>query len=243
MKFPTGQEPFDAHADGYDAVLNRGLGLTGEGREFYARGRVRWTARCLSRQRFKPQTVLDFGCGTGDTVPLLRECLRPQRVVGVDTSTRSLEIAQTRCRAADCRFVLPVDLEAASGSFDLVYTNGVFHHIPPDERLPVLQRLHGWLHPGGFLAFWENNAWHPGTRWIMSRVAFDRDAQPFGAGTARRLLRRAGFDVERTDFLFVFPRALGWLRRTEPWLSRLPLGGQYQVLARRPLRPGSPTAP
>ena len=40
--------------------------------------------------------------------------------------------------------------------------------------------------------------------------------------------------LPRTDFLFVFPRVLGWLRGVEPRLARWPLGAQYLVLGRRP---------
>jgi hypothetical protein len=39
--------------------------------------------------------------------------------------------------------------------------------------------------------------------------------------------------VERTEFHFVFPRLLKWLRGLEPWLRGVPAGGQYLVVARR----------
>jgi len=54
------------------------------------------------------------------------------------------------------------------------------------------------------------------------------------SGSRTRLLRRAGFEVIRTDHLFIFPRQLAFLRPLEALVSRLPIGGQYQVLARRP---------
>jgi hypothetical protein len=41
-------------------------------------------------------------------------------------------------------------------------------------------------------------------------------------------------EVIGTDFLFIFPKLLGWLRGLEPWVTRLPLGAQYQVLCRKP---------
>ena len=44
-------------------------------------------------------------------------------------------------------------------------------------------------------------------------------------------------EVLRTDFLFIFPRVLKWLRWIEPLVSRLPLGGQYLVLGRKPGAP------
>lgn len=90
------------------------------------------------------------------------------------------------------------------------------------------------LRPGGYFAFWENNPWNPGTVAIMRRIPFDRDAIMISPTEARRLLGAAGFEVVSVDSLFYFPRMLSWLRPLEPALSRLPLGGQYLALARRP---------
>ncbi len=68
----------------------------------------------------------------------------------------------------------------------------------------------------------------------MNRVSFDRDAILLGPVAGRNLLSAAGFEILSTSFLFVFPRILGWFRVLEPGMSRLPLGGQYQLLARKP---------
>ena len=67
----------------------------------------------------------------------------------------------------------------------------------------------------------------------MKRIPFDRDAVVLSAPETRRLTRQAGLKVVRTDFLFIFPRFLKWLRACEPALCQLPLGAQYQVLARK----------
>ena len=69
----------------------------------------------------------------------------------------------------------------------------------------------------------------------MSRIPFDRDAIMVWPRGARRLLREAGFETVSTDFVFIFPAVLHFLRGLEPWLCQAPLGGQYLVLARRPL--------
>ncbi len=86
------------------------------------------------------------------------------------------------------------------------------------------------LRPGGYFAFWENNPWNPGTRWIMSRTPIDRDAITISPREARRLLQSTGFRVLSVDSLFYFPRSLGWFRPLEKALTRLPLGGQYLAL-------------
>lgn len=117
---------------------------------------------------------------------------------------------------------------------DLVYCNGVFHHISAGERPGAIEQVFKALKPGGLFALWENNPWNPVTRYAMSRVPFDRDAILVWPTQARRLLRSAGFEVLRTDFVFFFPAGLRKLRFLEPHLCKLPLGGQYLVLARKP---------
>lgn len=99
----------------------------------------------------------------------------------------------------------------------------------------MVRRLRDSLSSGGLLALWENNPWNPGTRLVMSRVAFDRDAVTLSSREAARMVTAAGLGVVRTDYFFLFPRALRALRFLEPPLSKAPLGAQYQVLCRRPL--------
>lgn len=67
----------------------------------------------------------------------------------------------------------------------------------------------------------------------MSRIPFDRDAIPLSPSEARSLVVDVGFEVLRTDFLFIFPGWLKPLRWLERFVSCLPFGGQYQVLCRK----------
>jgi hypothetical protein len=106
--------------------------------------------------------------------------------------------------------------------------------VPPDERQEQLKYIFGSLRKGGLFAFWENNPWNLGTRIVMSRIPFDRDAKTITAGAARRMLKRTGFQVLRTDFLFIFPHFLRWLRPLEALATRFPFGAQYQILCRKP---------
>lgn len=221
---------FDAYAAEYDASLKRGLQLTGAGKEHYAEQRVlllRDRLRALGMER--PARVLDFGCGDGDAAPILRAVLGAREVVGVDPSEAMLDRA--RNRHAWATFVTP-DRLGALGRFDAAYCNGVFHHIPRAERLVAALSVRAALAPGAAWGFWENNSWNPGTRLVMSRVEFDRDADLLSPPAARRLLGAAGFDVVRTDHLFVLPIGSPTVRRLERAISRLPLGGQYMVLVR-----------
>ncbi|MGC2194318.1 MAG: class I SAM-dependent methyltransferase [Terriglobales bacterium] len=232
MRGPT---EFDQFADNYDECLNQALAASGEGKEYFARGRVEWLARCLGEDRPRPRSVLDYGCGTGDTATLLRELLQSESVLGLDVSQRSLERAERDHGSSTCRFIKFSEYQP-DGSVDLAYCNGVFHHIPVGERAAAVDYIYRCLQPGGIFALWENNPWNPGTRYVMYRCDFDRDAVKLSPTEAAGLLRNGGFEVLRTDYRFFFPRFLKALRSMETWLSRVPLGGQYQVLVRKPSR-------
>lgn len=226
-------DSFDRYADDYESALSRGLSVSGEDRDYFARGRVVWLARRLRELGRPVSSVLDFGCGTGDTAPHLLGELGADHVTGVDTSRPCLETAVRKFGSERVRFV-PADEFRPAGDHDLVFCNGVFHHIPPPARAERVRWIWECLRPGGLFAFWENNPWNPGTRLVMWRIPFDRGAVKVSPPEARRLLSDGGFQVLLTDFQFVFPRALRSLRGLESGLARLPLGAQYMVLARKP---------
>jgi len=230
------ERSFDAYARDYESTLDRGLSLTGESRDFYARRRVELVREACGRLGLRPAAICDYGCGTGDTVPLLAAATEAAQLVGADPSPESLAEARRRHERADTAW-LPLDaLDAPvhAARYDAVYCNGVFHHIPPAKRSDAARRIARLLRPGGAWFFWENNPLNPGTRWVMARIPFDRDAITLRAGEARRLGEAAGLGWIETSYHFYFPRALRACRSAERWLRRLPFGGQYLVVFRRP---------
>jgi SAM-dependent methyltransferase len=225
---------FDQHADIYDAELNQGLAITGETKEYFAQERVKWLARCAQRLHEQPRSALDYGCGIGDTCILLTRAFELDSVLGLDVSRRSLEVAGRRHASARCSFIEFKDY-VPQAEIDLVYCNGVFHHIPVAARDESVDYIRRCLRPGGLLAFWENNPWNPGTRYVMSRCAFDRNAVTITHSEAVRLLRRGGFQIISIHYHFIFPRFLKWFRFLELYSSSLPFGAQYQILCRKPI--------
>lgn len=226
---------FDQFADTYDEDLNRALSAgSGETKEFFARGRVQHTAACVRRLNQPAQSVLDYGCGVGDTTPLIRELFGAPYVVGLDVSPRSLEVANARYSSPQCCFST-FEEYAPSATLDVAYCNGVFHHIPLEQRGATINYIFRCLRPGGIFALWENNPWNPGTRYVMSQCVFDEDAITLTPRQARRMLSSGGFELLDTDYLFFFPNFARAFRFLEPWLVHFPLGAQYQVLCRKPL--------
>lgn len=223
---------FDHYANEYDQLLDHGLAVTGEAKEYFAKGRIDWLKACLDQVSVIPHRIMDYGCGTGAAIPLLLDQFSPESLIGVDISKKSIERASRGCdsrRAVfqECSQYVPQE------NIDLVYCNGVFHHIPLVDRKDAVNFIWRSLKPGGYFALWENNPWNPGTRYVMSRVPFDRDAVMLTARGASKLLRTSGFHVETINYLFVFPKALSRLRWVEPHLASWPLGAQYLVLCRK----------
>lgn len=231
---PHSGELFDRYSQEYESTLNRALAPSGESAGYFARRRVEWLHKLLQASGFTPFSVLDFGCGTGGSISFLKDIFRPKRLVGVDISSPCLLQARRENPDAGVEFAHCRDFTPHS-EFDLVFCNGVFHHIAPGARPSSLRYVYDSLVPGGLFAFWENNPWNPATTYVMGRCEFDQQALPISPRRAATLLRDNGFGVIHSSSFFYFPRWLKWLRRLEPALSRLPLGAQYLLIARKPV--------
>jgi SAM-dependent methyltransferase len=224
---------FDKYADTYDAELNQALAVSGEDKNYFVLGRVGSLKQFLQQLGEQPSSAIDYGCGLGDTSALLRKIFNLHLVVGLDVSLRSLERARLQHESDTCKFFAFHDY-VPQANVDMIYCNGVFHHIPVAERSSSLEYIRRCLRPGGVFALWENNPWNPGARYVMSQCSFDRDAIMISAREAVGLLREQAFQVISIHYLFFFPRFLKLFRFLEPYFSRIPLGAQYQILCRKP---------
>src|SRR5688572_13403205 len=217
---------FDQYAEDYDAALTEGLSVSGESKDYFAEGRAKWLGECLHRLGREAGEILDFGCGTGSASPYLLKLPGAKSVLGLEVSPQSLKVAERLHGAANVKFELSSSYKP-KGELDLAFCNGVFHHIPFSERHGAVKYVFESLRPGGLFSLWENNPWNPGTRYVMSRIPFDKDAITLSPLYARRMLKRANFKLLRTDFRFYFPRMLKWLRPLELLAIKIPLGSHY----------------
>ena len=137
-----------------------------------------WKYLC---KKFNIKTVLDVGCGVGATTKHFLDEFAPRAFKGVDTSAASIDVARqgyhSTEKTSDCevRFACLSDTDLLP-QYDLVYCNGVFHHIDIEKRLEAMRFIAGSLRPGGVFAFWENNPYSLPARYVMSRIPFDHDA-------------------------------------------------------------------
>lgn len=230
---------FDQYASEYDTHLAKGISLSGEGREFFARGRLESVQAFLAAAALQPRRVLEFGCGTGANLAVMSELWPEARLVGVDTSPESLRVGRARLASRGVRFLSAEECGGdETGAFDWVFCNGVFHHIVPADRDAALAFVRDRLRPGGIFTLFDNNPFNPGSHLVMRRIPFDRDARMINPYRLQARLRWLGFEQVSCRFLFVFPRLLSPLRGLERPLARWPLGAQYGVFGfRGPLSP------
>lgn len=224
---------FDRFAEEYRAMHARNIRASGETPEFFAAYKIADMAdRCRALGRV-PRTLLDFGGGTGSSLPHLRERFPAATITLADVSRRSLDIARSRDVAGvTCLHFDGAALPLPDASQDGALAACVFHHIPASEHVPLLREIRRVLAPGAPLWVFEHNPLNPLTRHAVATCPFDENAVLIRAGRLRARLRAAGFGRTRVAYRIFFPHALRGLRPLEPWLRRLPLGAQYHVEAR-----------
>ena len=138
---PDSKESFDQYAAEYDSALGQGLSVSGENKDYFARRRIEWLRDRLPKDLTSLDHVMDYGCGTGSSAPLLIDILGANAIVGTDASVKSLEIAVQNHGSEHARF-LRFDQYQPDGRFDLIYSNGVFHHIPLSERAGAVSYIY-----------------------------------------------------------------------------------------------------
>ncbi|MBT8080945.1 MAG: class I SAM-dependent methyltransferase [Gammaproteobacteria bacterium] len=105
----------------------------------------------LTREHFRPDMdVVEIGCGTGSTAIAHAPCVR--HILATDFSTRMVEIAREKARAAGIDNVtfeaLPADgLDVPDASIDVVMAHNLLHLVEDKER--VIADVHRMLKPGG----------------------------------------------------------------------------------------------
>ncbi len=231
---PEPEAEFDAHAEGYDAMLAASLAASGEDADYFAGYKIgdlarRWAAHGGGRS-VAPR-LLDFGAGVGGSIPHVRRHLPEAKLTCADVSRRSLLLAERRFGPV-ASFVhhrgLPLPFE--DGAFDLAFAACVFHHIPPGEHVSTLGELHRVLRPGGMLLVYEHNPLNPLTRRVVRSCPFDEGAILIRAGSLRARMEAAGFARVKSTYRVFFPRWLAWLRPLEDRLGWLPAGAQYHTI-------------
>ncbi|MCU0120423.1 trans-aconitate 2-methyltransferase [Pseudomonas sp. B2M1-30] len=150
------------------------------------------------------QSVVDIGCGPGNSTELLVEAFPQARVQGLDSSPDMIDAA--RKRLPQLQFdVADIDAWSDEGPFDVIFANAVLQWVPEHETL--LPALAGKLASGGSLAIqMPDNLNEPSHR-LMREIAAN-------GPWAGKLAGAAGQRTEMAD-------ASGYFSMLRPHCSRV----------------------
>ena len=226
---------FDLLADQYHHEHKANVAITGEDPEYFSEYKIADLAGFVKENKLCSAQVMDFGCGIGNSVPFLRKHFVNSELCFADVSSRSIEIAKKRFPGAERYILIDEKIPIETNSQDIVFSACVFHHITPEEHGHWLQELLRVTRPGGLLVIYEHNPLNPLTLRAVNTCPLDVNAQLIRAGSMRIRVQGAGWEHARIDYKLFFPSFLRFLRPAEKHLSRVALGAQYRVLARKPL--------
>lgn len=109
--------------------------------------------------------ILDYGCGNGiHSIPLAK--MRAKKVIGIDLSGKSLEIARVRVKKEGVEEKIEFQkmdcekMDFPDNFFDIVFDSGTFSSIDLKRAYPELKRV---LKPNGFLIGIETFGHNPFT--------------------------------------------------------------------------------
>ncbi len=97
-----------------------------------------------------PQTVLDIGCGPGNSTAVLKNTFPEARIVGIDSSADMIEKAKASYRDIEFRLCdITADMENLE-SYDVIFSNACLQWVSNHKSL--IPALFGKLNNGGVLA-------------------------------------------------------------------------------------------
>lgn len=143
--------------------------------------------------------VLDVGCGTGYFTRVMAETVGADGTAhGVDPSGGAIAHARSVTRVANCTFSegIAEHLDAPDGSYDVVVTSLMIHHLPEALRGQAMSEMFRVLRPGGsvLVAEFRPPASRIGRRLIRAHspaMAANR------IDVLEPMVRQAGFDQVR----------------------------------------------
>ncbi len=219
---------FDDYTKSYNEILRENTSFFSEDDTYFAKYKIDIVRKNITRPVSR---ILEYGCGIGRNIHLLKSAFPQAAILGSDISNESLKLA--REQNPDVEFFQEMDAKKSIEPFDLIFVAGVIHHIPVNERASAMQTLFNRLSPTGQLMIFEHNPYNPLTRKIVRDCPYDKDAVLLAPSELKRLLHQAGFVAIQNSYCLFFPPRLSKLLSLEAYLGWLPLGGQYWTRAHR----------
>lgn len=220
---------FDDYVENYESLVSDQTRFFSKDRGYFSWHKAEIMKRVWG-DRPQPERILEFGCGIGLNLPYIAEAFPQSKTFGSDISEQSLDQARERYKSVTCLS----DSELQGQQFNLILVSCVLHHVLPQEREEVMERVKNLLTPSGVVCIVEHNPYNPVTRWMVNTCPFDEDAVLLTMReTKKRIQSCNGLTFDQKGYCLFFPERFKALNTIEPAIGFLPLGGQYFVSAHR----------
>ena len=223
--------PAAAHEQGaYGGGAPRGAGLAAPLLRAFDRRRLTFLGRAGARP---PGRLLDVGAGRGRFVAQARAA--GWDADGIEPSLRGVQGA--RARGVELQQAGIEDAVVEHGSLDVVSLWHVLEHL--DEPGAALERIAGWLRPGGLLVVGVPNvgsvqARAGGARWYHLDVP--RHRTHFTVAGLHALLRRHGLEPVATHHVLAEHNPFGLWQSLVSRVTRTPSWLYHALKRNAPLR-------
>ena len=179
------------------------------------------------------KTVVDIGCGPGNSTAVLKDVFPHAKILGIDNSANMISKAKTQHSGLDFQVCSAEDL---TGSYDLLFSNACLQWIPNHETL--IPQLMGKLTEHGVLAVQMPMNWNEPLfriikavaakpKWDFKNVCFERNDTLSPEAYFDILSACSGsFEIWETVYYHAMPsheHLIEWVRgtRLRPYLDVL----------------------
>lgn len=225
---------FDKFAEEYTNIHKDNIRISGESPNFFSEYKIKDLKNIAINFGLSSNiSILDFGCGVGNSIEYLLKYFPESNIMGVDVSEKSIEIATQRfssmaiLQSYDGE-TLPYD----DSSLDIVFSACVFHHISQELYPHIFSELRRVLKKNGLFVVFEHNPLNPLTLKAVNTCPFDENAVLIKCNDFKKILSDNTFKDISSSYRIFFPHFLRKLRPLETFLSWFPLGAQYYIVAK-----------
>lgn len=180
-------------ARGYDVVSERYLEWSSG-----SPVRLRQLDKLLALLPREGARVLELGCGAG--VPATRKLAERHRVTAVDVSGEQILRAGSLVPTAEFICADMMSIAFSPESFDAVVAFYSITHLPRSEHRELLERIVGWLKPGGWFVASFGSHDSPDVvidDWLGAANFFSH----FDAATNKAIVVEAGLELVESEIL------------------------------------------
>ncbi|MBP3872015.1 MAG: methyltransferase domain-containing protein [Faecalicoccus sp.] len=116
----------------------------------FEKERTQPTIDLIHRIDIEPKTILDIGCGPGNSTIELKKAFGSAEIIGIDSSENMLESAKQKYPEIEFKKCRVPDELNSFGKYDLLFSNACLQWIPNHESLLSVLMEH--VNEGGVLA-------------------------------------------------------------------------------------------